>query len=128
MQLLGFADKLKDTGLTHESVLPHPSPPALPHKLAPAHVCLGTSFVPGSEFILTGDTKTNNGHAVESILVSGCVQSVGGTEKTEQLTLQGTNYSRAGGLKGKKPTRSGKGLKRHRIPGKRNSLCKGMVV
>lgn len=75
-----------------------------------------------------GDAKTSKGHTVESILVSGCLQSVVGTEKMEQLTLQETNYSRAGGLKGKQATRSGKGLKKNRISGEGNSLCKGMEV
>lgn len=45
-----------------------------------------------------------------------------------QVTLQGTNYSGAGVLKGKQPTRSGKGLKRSRIPGEGNSPCKDTEV
>lgn len=71
-----------------------------------------------------GDTKTNNSHAVESVLVSGAFRMWQEQRRHSLLTLQGTNYSRAGGLKGMQPTMSGKGLKRHRIPGEGTACAK----
>lgn len=112
---------MKDTGLTPESVLPRHAPPALPHTLSPAHLCLGTGSVLGLEVILMGDTKTDNGHAVESILVSGCLQGVAGTGN-----CPGNKRLQSWRLGGQAAHQVRKGEGRAQNPGEGDCLCEGL--